>query len=576
MIMKFATGIFLAAMLLPWAVRADNCFIHRHPTSDPDPFVTTDTNGVQTVYFYCTQDKISGGVGSYPIDTIHCYSSNDMFHWKDVGVALNEKSVPWAADSDKLWAPTVYYLKGRYQMIIPEKTAVGSYNFTAWSTSPTGPFTPASVGELPGSVVNVIDPFVFADTTDSVRIWLSYRHQDGEDLGFVRMNDSGTRVDSTGTGLYGNIGNDIVTTGGGSAYYEGSWIFKNNGFYFLVYARSVNNANEIIAYSTAHSAIGPWTYRGQIFPANAGEWTIHSGVCQFKGQWYVFWHNTTFGGSLYGSKRCAGIEYMRFKNDSTIDTAGLTKSNRGVGIPSAYDDSLQLDRGVITGAKTSAHSYNYVKGNVYDIADTGWYLDTIANNASVIYDSVNFTPDSGMTGPTSLTVQEASTVSNDTIITWLDSVNGELLGKMVIPGTGSLTDWNTVSLNVSPSPLPAGHHNLAVSFKVPTGSNNLEVNWIKFGETRIITPVIPNDAGAVPAVFSCKRLGRSSFMITGDAVSEIILVDLAGRKAAELAESRSADHRSVEVGFDAARLSSGVYVLSVKNRNGLFHHRFVF
>jgi hypothetical protein len=567
-------AFFITAMLLPIAASADNCFIRSHPTSDPAPYVYTDGNGVQTVYLFCTQDKIVGG-SDYPIDTIHCYSTTDMFHWKDAGVALNEKSVPWANDQDKLWAPTVYYLKGVYQLICPEEATDGKqYNFTSHAATPAGPFTPATVGELPGSVATVIDPFVFADTTDSIRIWLSYRHQDGDDLGFVRMNDSGTAVT-------GDINNDIVATGDGAGdqptrYYEGSWMFKRNGFYFLVYAEERNNANEIIAYSTSHSASGPWTYKGQIFAANASEWTIHSGVCFFKGQWYAFWHNITFGGDILGSKRCTGVEYMRFKNDSTIDTSGLTKSNRGVGVPSAYTDSIQIDRGVINGASTSAHAYNYVKAGANDVADTGWYIDAITNNATVIYDSVNFTPDSGMTGPVSFTVQEASTVARDTIIAYLDSVKGQLLAKMAIPITGSLTTWQTITVNDTVTPLPAGHHNFAIAFKVPTGSNNLEINWVKFGEKPVSTAVIPNNAGGVPSLFSCKRLGRSVFEINCTEASEIRLVNLAGSEAADLTLGRTPDSKNVLVSFDAKKLSSGVYILSVKNRDGLFHHQFVF
>ena len=114
------------------------------------------------------------------------------------------------------------------------------------------------------------------------------------------MNDSGTAVT-------GSIANDIVNTGSatGSGYKEGSWMWKRNGIYFLVFARVPGSGNEIIAYSTAHSATGPWTYRGQLLGQNnsPSEFTIHSGACFFKGQWYLFWHNVSFGGSIFGSER---------------------------------------------------------------------------------------------------------------------------------------------------------------------------------------------------------------------------------------------------------------------------------
>lgn len=77
--MLFLSVIGSLILLSRWTiVSADNFFITTHPTSDPAPSVFT-YNGENRVYVYTTQDKIMTPEKSYPIDTIHCYSSDDMF-----------------------------------------------------------------------------------------------------------------------------------------------------------------------------------------------------------------------------------------------------------------------------------------------------------------------------------------------------------------------------------------------------------------------------------------------------------------------------------------------------------------
>jgi arabinoxylan arabinofuranohydrolase len=455
----------LYALLFQLVVHADNCFITGYPTSDPAPSVFT-YHGVTKAYLYCTQDKV-GFSGNYPIDTIHCYSSSDMFHWKDEGCVLDEQHVPWAKKGNhKLWAPHVVSLKGLYRMYLPETAPDGKYyNFMATSKSPTGPFTPAASGRLPGLDNNCIDPFCFIDADSSV--WLSYRHHNGSDVGFVRMDDSGTAVT-------GSITNDVVNTGAGSGYKEGAWMWKRNSLYYLVFAFHPNNfGNEVIAYSMASNRAGPWTYKGQIMERNANEFTIHSGVCELNGKWYFFWHGTTFDGSIFGSERCSGIEYMTYNDDGTLKP--MYKTCRGVGMPNAISDTIQIDRySSICKASSTAIPYD-AKGT----EKTGWYISGIADNSWVQYNDVDFTPDAG-NEIGSVVARVSSTNANGSIEMRLGSYTGTLLGTISVPNTKSLTTWQTTNpatlLSTKP---PAGVYNLCCVFKA-SASGTYQVNWIKF------------------------------------------------------------------------------------------------
>ncbi|MBN1130936.1 MAG: family 43 glycosylhydrolase [Chitinispirillaceae bacterium] len=556
-------AVLIATCMFGVAVHADNCFINGssvplpHPTADPAPTVFT-YNGKTKVYFYTTQDII-GGSGTYPIDTIHCYSSEDMFHWKDEGVSLDEDRVPWANHNvHKLWAPHVVYLKGKYRLTVPATHTDGYfYNFMATCDNPVGPYIAGN--PLPGSVRNVIDPFVFIDPTDST-VWMSYRHQNGSALGFVQMNDSATRIT-------GDINNCIQNPGSGtpSGYREGTWMWKRGNMYYLVFAQVPGSGNEIIAYSTATNRNGPWTYRGQIFSQNnsPSEFTIHSGACEFKGQTYIFHHGLTFGGQIFGTERCSAIEYLTYNADGTIyranATTGIPKTNRGVGVPNAYSDSIQVDRGVITGAASAAWSYN---ANTTE-AKASWYVTNIANNATVRYDSVDFTPPAGHAGPTSMMVRVAGT-GTGTIIVRVGSATATPLGTINITATGNKTSWATQTGNLANR--TTGRHNLFLTFTT-SGTNTYDINWVKFVSSPEVKTVaaVQSESG-----IAWKRTSRNVFSITvpeNMARSPVRLFNLSGKEIAGAIQG-SVGTNGLIVTVKSGMLASGNYLLSVSLQSG--------
>jgi hypothetical protein len=559
-----ACGVFSGSSLF-----ADNCFVTTHPTSDPAPSVFT-YNGVTKVYVYCTQDKI-GSSGSYPIDTIHCYSSTDIYHWKDEGTALDEQHcASWVnKGAHQLWAPHVVFLKGLYRMYVPETaTTTGhpAHIFMATSTTPTGPFTPApsfisGLGEEVANPYGVIDPFCFIDPSDS-SVWLSYRDNNNADLDFVRMNDSGTAIAGTRA---------IVNTGAGTGYKEGSWMWKLNSVYYLVYAFTPSNSgNEIIAYSTASSSQGSWTYRGQICPRNSGEWTIHSGCCFFNNQWYFFYHNVDFGGSILAGKRCTALEYMAISGTTITPMA---KTLRGVGVASAAADTLQVDRySSVTGTiGTTAISYNAGGSE-----PAGWYLSGIGNNASVTYDSVDFTPTSGnKIGTVRARVSSANATSS--IEVHLGTAAGTLLGMMSVPSTGGLSTWATTTAAALTATPPTGHQNLALVFKC-AASNTFQVNWIQFGQVPS-TSIKFGGHYIGRSGFEIQRINRNAFSI--DCVNEashaeIHVLSVFGREIPRAVKELSHAGNRATVTLDTRYFSPGSYIVSIKNHDRSFQKSFIF
>jgi hypothetical protein len=565
-----ALSIFLLCGIVNQSpIFADNCFVTTHPTSDPAPSVFT-YNGVTKVYVYCTQDKI-GSTGSYPIDTIHCYSSTDMFHWKDEGTALDEQHcASWVnKGAHQLWAPHVVFLKGLYRMYVPETaTTTGhpAHIFMATSTTPTGPFTPApsfisGLGEEVANPYGVIDPFCFIDPSDS-SVWLSYRDNNNADLDFVRMNDSGTAIAGTRA---------IVNTGAGTGYKEGSWMWKLNSIYYLVYAFTPSNSgNEIIAYSTASSSQGPWTYRGQICPRNSGEWTIHSGCCFFNNQWYFFYHNVDFGGSILAGKRCTALEYMTISGTTITPMA---KTLRGVGVASAATDTLQVDRYSSAAGTISTTAIAYNAGGS---EPAGWYLSGIGNAASVEYDSVDFTPTPGnKIGTVRARVSSANATSS--IDVHRGSSTGTLLGTIAIPNTGGLSTWTTTTATALTVTPPTGHQNITLVFKC-AAANTFQVNWIQFGQVPT-TSMKLNNHYFDQTGFSCKRINENTFQAAcPDRAysSEIRLFTSTGREIANALRASLSAQGEMLIRVEKNRISSGAYILSVKNGPRTFRVPFAF
>jgi arabinoxylan arabinofuranohydrolase len=566
-------GIFL----FPLLSSADNCFITARPTSEAAPMVFTWDNE-ERLYVYCTQDIINGS-GVYPVDTIHCYSTTDMFHWKDEGVCLSEQDIPWAVHTThKLWAAHVagftittpvpgkdstgndiQALKDTviYRLVAAEDSSDDYFHiFTAQSYTPAGPYIAGP--PIPGMVRNVIDPFIFVDPSDA-SVWMSYRHQNTRGLGFVRMDDSASSITGDVNNALVNVGSDAP-----SGYMEGSSMFKRGDCFFLVYSLAPGSENEMIAYSTAKSRSGPWTYRGTIMASNPSEYTIHAGVCDFKGQWYLFYHNVTFGGSIFGTSRCAAVEYLYFTNDSTIDTSRISKTNRGVGIPKAVSDTIEVDRGVISRALSRPVPYNSTSTE-----ETGWYVDSINNGSVVRYDSVDFTPTPG-NSISSVFARIAGGDTAATIDVHLDSAAGTLIATIPIDSAGSLAKWKTIDsvpLVATPSP---GIHNLVLVFKTAI-PKTYTLNWIGFHEG-------PSGAikttGKYPSAsqFNCRWISKTRLNCSGlhnALTARIRIFNLAGQEIAHAANIQRLDAHAATITLTPGRLSAGVYLVSIveSNRN---------
>lgn len=329
-------NLLFALALLPVACTAPqqqntftfegNPLIRNNFTADPAPMVS---NGRLYLYvghdeYYAGQDSAGGGK-EFNITEWLCYSTADMKTWTDHGAVLRPGDFAWAdtvtPKVGTAWAAQTVERDGKFYYYVTmqgQKPYSGYAIGVAVSDSPTGPFVDAIGKPIVCDTMtdngargwwNDIDPTVYIDGNDA---WLCW----GNGTCFI------AKLKPNMIELDGDI--QVVNV---PKYTEGPWLTKRNDTCYLIYA-SWGKRQEAIDYATAPSFEGPWTHRGQVTGEAENSFTIHPGVIEFNGKWYLFYHNATL--ELNGIKGAIGrrsvcVDEMEFNEDGTIKFVNQTK-----------------------------------------------------------------------------------------------------------------------------------------------------------------------------------------------------------------------------------------------------------
>ena len=268
---------------------------------------------------------------------------------------------------------------------------------------------------------------------------------------------------------------------------EGPFAFEANGWYYLTYPY-VRENTEVLGYAMSKNPMGPYEYKGIIMPEHEnGCWTNHHSIINYKGQWYLFYHQNAFS-PRDDKRRSVQIDKLYFNADGTIKE--VKKTMRGVGINKATE-KIEIDR------------YNTASSDVttalIDTVNTfRSYQATLPKKGSWLhYADVDFTPITD-----AYLIVNAKAGGNTEFCIREKNAKGKVIARIpmnVVSQMGMFrrdqsNQWLTQTVNLEY--VPKGVTDLVVTCE---GDAAVSVNWIQFkNRYNYFQPVAANAPAAQP------------------------------------------------------------------------------
>lgn len=425
--------------------KAQNPFIRNNFTADPSARVFNER-----IYVYPSHDIPCGpgqGFIGFCMKDYHVYSSENLVEWTDHGVILSHEEVPWVDTSAyAMWAPDCIEFRGKYYFFFPAVAkdtgeCYGRRIGVAVAEHPAGPYLPKShyIHGICG-----IDPNIFIDSNGRIFIYWAAHSA----LYVAQLAENMTEL-KTSPEVVGNLP---------EGFKEGPFLFERNGLFYFTFPH-VKNKTEELAYATAPSPAGPFTYQGVIMDESpSGCWTNHHSILEYQDQWYLFYHHNDLSPE-FDKNRSIRVDSLSFDSEGKI--VKVTPTLRGVGISDACQP-VQVDRY----SEISDHGVELDFLNAHN-RSAGWAVAVNTRDAWVKYNRVSFQHvKSGK-----LMIRACSPKSGKLLIC-TGSPTGPIVAEVEIPATD---DW--ISIESRLSEIPEGVADLVV---VSDSPNPVWIDWIRF------------------------------------------------------------------------------------------------
>ncbi|WP_116948090.1 family 43 glycosylhydrolase [Jiangella endophytica] len=295
-------------------------------SADPAPLVVPagtpgNDTGADQLYIYTGHDEAGPTRNDFIMNEWGAFVTSDVDagEWTHHPSLMRPEQVfTWATPGRAYAGQVVRGVDGRYYWYVPvnEAASPASDKFgigVAVSDTPTGPWTdhvgaPIISQRVPAAnTIHNIDPTILIDgEAPNQRVYVYWGS-----FGNLRMLELAQDMKTP-------IGS-VRTVTGLTGFFEAAWIFERGGTYYLAYAG--NNAgptsactpanyHACIAYGTATSPAGPWTYRGTILPPVSST-TSHPGIVEFDGEWWLAYHTAdAVGGNHF--RRSVAIDRVEW------------------------------------------------------------------------------------------------------------------------------------------------------------------------------------------------------------------------------------------------------------------------
>jgi beta-xylosidase len=372
------------------------------------------------------------------MEDYHVFSSENLTDWTDHGVIITQTKVPWLTRINyDMWAPDCVFKNNKYYFYFPVGGKIG----VATADNPEGPY---SVLDKPVEGIGGIDPCVLIDKDGQSYIFTSMGR-----ISVAKLKDNMIETD----GKPQTIAN-LPTKG----LIEGPFAFELNGKYYLTYPH-VENKIERLEYAMSDSPMGPYKQVGVIMDESpSGCWTNHHSLVNYKGQWYLFYHDRDYSPN-FDKNRSVRVDSLSFNSDGTIRK--VIPTFRGVGITDA-SQKIEIDR----------YSRISEKGTSVALLDTlntfkGWKTEFKTADSWIEYNGVDFGKKKFKNA-----ILRTSSKTGGVLLIKSGSSSGHVIAKVKIPAGN---EWETAKASLKR--VKRGVQNLVVS---SSDNNQIDVDWIRF------------------------------------------------------------------------------------------------
>jgi len=308
-------------------------------TADPSAHVF---NG--KLYVYPSHDRETDIADNdngdqYDMNDYHVFSMEEVGGpVTDHGVALKQEDIPWV--QKQLWAPDAASKNGKYYLFFPARDKEGIFRVgVASGDKPEGPFKPEAE-PIKGSFS--IDPASFVDEDGEAYLYFGgiwggqlqcwktgeFVREDYETMEassgpalcakVAKLSDDMTTFTSevTDVVILDEAGQPIQAEDHDRRFFEAAWMHKYNGKYYFSYS---TGDTHFLCYAIGDSPLGPFTYGGRILEPVIG-WTTHHSIAEFKGKWYLFYHDSSLSKGV-NHLRCVKIREIVYDEQGKIKLA---------------------------------------------------------------------------------------------------------------------------------------------------------------------------------------------------------------------------------------------------------------
>ena len=466
-------------------MQAQNPIIRDQFTADPTARVFNNK-----VYLYPSHDIVPPAGQRqdwFCMEDYHVFSSENLTDWTDHGVIVTQNKVPWVRpDSYSMWAPDCVERNGKYYFYFPTapKDGRGFGIGVAVADRPEGPFIcePEPIKGISG-----IDPCVLQASDGNAYIfWGAGRcaklkpnmKELADDTPKEKVKFGNREFEMYGVNCLKDIPNRQA---------EGPFAFEYNGNYYLTYPY-VRENTEVLGYAMSKNPMGPYEYKGLIMPEHEnGCWTNHHSIINYKGQWYLFYHQNAFS-PRDDKRRSVQIDKLFFNPDGTIKE--VKKTMRGVGVNKATE-KIEIDRYSTASSDVTTFlidTVNTFRGYQASLPKKGSWLH---------YADVDFSPITD-----AYLIVNAKAGGNTEFCVREKNAKGKVIARVtmnVVTQMGQFrrdqsNQWLTQTVNLEY--VPKGVTDLCVTCE---GDAEVSINWVQFkNRNSYFQPVAANAAAAQP------------------------------------------------------------------------------